>query len=454
MGTGLTGSVVEFIVRTDADAIPADVLRAAGRVFIDTLAAIVAGSDEAAVRILRDFARSECAAPRALLLGSVVRTSPQLAALINATAAHAIELDDACNEGHLSAVLVPTVLALAEDLACSGRDALAAFCIGFEVASKIGRALQGDDAHHHWQGWHTTPAHAALGAAAASAWLLRLDRQQTACALGLASTGCAGFRKNFGTMTKPFHAGHAAQSGVVAATLARSGFSASPEILDAPLGFFDVLAAGHQQLHHLDTLGVPWSLTHPGVNVRLYPSCYLTMRVADAILRGEYAQEAKLSIAADCIARVELRLNDTEANTLVHNLPQTGLQAKFSAQYVAAAALLDGDLTQASFDDAMVRRPAAQALMQKMYKFADAGAGPVQIRIVLSDGNELIRRCAIPLGAAQRPLDNATLEAKFRRCGSTRLEAAAIESALLALVNLEQLGDVGMLVKPFAGIAH
>lgn len=443
MPNSLTGKIIDFIAHTGPHQIPDAVMHAANRVFIDTVGVIVLGTHEAPTLILRDFIANEGARPRASILGTDLRTSPQFAALANGTAAHAIEFDDACAEGHLSAVLVPTVLAVAEDIGASGSETLAAFCIGFEVASKVGRTLLGDNYRHHWRGWHSTPANGVMGAAAAAAYLLRLNNQQTAIALGHAATYCAGFRKNFGTMTKPFHAGHAAQAGVVAATLAKAGFTASTDIFDAPLGYFDVLAEGEYDARPLDTLGRDWALTETGVNVRLYPSCYLTVRCGDAVLRNaEQGEGSRLELAIDTIAAIDLHISATEANTLVYDLPQTGLEAKFSAQYVIAAALLDGALTPASFADAMVQRPAAQQLMQKIVKHADAGAGPAQVRIHTRDGAQIVRRCTVPYGAHARPLDAATLARKFRQCTTPFLDETAIAIALTLLEHLRELGTI------------
>jgi 2-methylcitrate dehydratase PrpD len=418
-------------------------------VFIDTVGVIVLGVHEAPTLILRDFIANEGARPRSSILGTDLRTSPQLAALANGTAAHAIEFDDAGIGGHISAALVPAVLAVAEDMGASGSEVLTAFCIGFEVAAKVGRSLLGTTYQQHWRGWHFTPANAVMGCTAAAAYLLRLNQTQTAYALGHATMGCPGFRKNFGTMTKPYHCGHAAQAGIVAATLARASFTASADIFDGPLSYFDVLAEGTQQPEHLDTLGRDWDLLDSGVNVRLYPSCYLTVRTADAILRN-----TKLELAPDAIAAIDLHFGATEANTLVYDLPQTGLEAKFSAQYVVAAALLDGALTPASFGDAMVQRPAAQQLMRKIVKHADAGTGPVEIRIRTHAGEQIVRHCDVPYGSHAQPLDDATLAQKFRQCAAPFLDAHAVTAALTQLQHLRELGDIRALTAILQRGAH
>lgn len=436
-----TRRVIDFIAGATAEGLPPELLHAARRVFVDTLGVVVLGSAEESARILRQFAADEGARPRALALGSGLRTSPQLAALINGTAAHAIEFDDACAEGHLSAALVPAVLALAEDLGADGLRTLAAFCVGFEVAAKVGRSLLGDNYHHHWRGWHSTPATAVMGTAAAAAWLLRLNPLQTAHALGHCATYCAGFRKNFGTMTKPFHCGHAAQAGIVSAVLAKGGFTASAEILDAPLGYFDVLAEGHQDVRPPQGLGCDWALLGPGVNVRLYPSCYLTVRAADAVLR----EQGGLSVAPEAVTAIEIEMTQTEVNTLVYDLPQSGLEAKFSAQYVVAAAILDGALTPASFTDTQVRRPAAQQLMQRITKRSFDGNGPVRVTVRTDDGGEIVRRCDVPLGSAARPLDDEAIENKFRQCCGGILGEGAIDRALTLLRVLHDEPDIRVL---------
>ncbi len=443
MNQQLTSTVVDFIHSVRPEGLPANLLHQGRRAFIDTLGVILLGSKEPLGMILKDFAIAEGARPRSLILGSDQRTSPHMAALVNGAAAHAMEYDDACGEGHLSAVLVPAVLAVAEDIGASGLDTLAAFCVGQEVASKIGKTLLGDTYHHHLRGWHGTVANGVMGAAAASAWLLRLNPRETACALGITATHAAGMRKNFGTMTKPFHCGHAAHAGVMAATLAGAGYTASADILDSPLGYFDVLAEGHQQTHHLATLARPWSLLNPGVGIKLYPCCYLASRAADAVLR----EGGGIQVAADEIAAVVVRLPEFEASTLVYNQPHTGLEGKFSVQYVVAAGLLDGELVPASFTDVRVQRRDIQRLMAKMRVQPFPGDGAVEVVVTRGDGSSISRSCTSALGSAGRPLEDRELREKFRRCAAGIVDLQGINTSLELLDVVETIADIGTLTK-------
>ena len=206
------------------------------------------------------------------------------AALVNGTSAHALDFDDVnmSMRGHPSVPLLPAVLALGEKIGSSGRELIDAFVLGFEVECKLGRVI---GAAHYALGWHATSTLGTLGAAAACARLLRLDMERTQIALGIAASLASGVRQNFGTMTKPLHAGWAARNGVIAATLADRGFTADSAAIEGESGLLHAASGGARlNSRALASLGDPWEIVSPGIGVKLYPCCYATHRAIDAAL--------------------------------------------------------------------------------------------------------------------------------------------------------------------------
>ena len=228
----LTRELGDFIAGLSFDRVPAEAVEIARLGFIDTIATMIAGSRDEAPQILKR-ALSPPPGPATLYFIGETAPAPE-AAWINGTAGHALDYDDVALHGHPSTVLVPAILAEAEALDLGGREMIAAYVAGYETWAELaGR----DPGHHHIKGWHPTGIFGAIGAAAACASLRRLDPRQTAMALALAASQAGGTMANFGTMTKPFHAGRAAHAGVISARLAALGFTAAADALEHPQGF-------------------------------------------------------------------------------------------------------------------------------------------------------------------------------------------------------------------------
>mgnify|MGYP001167492524 CR=1 FL=1 len=452
----ITRGYARFIRETGYERLGDEAVLAAKRAVLDTLAATIAGSAEPAARIALEMVRALGGSAQATMIGAGDRVSVTQAALVNGVSGHALDYDDVNYSlgGHPSVPVLPAVLALAEQLGASGREALRAFVLGFEIECKLGRT-QG--ASHYARGWHATSTHGTVGAAAAAAALLGLSEEQTVMALGIAGSMAAGSRQNFGTMTKPLHPGRAAEAGVGAALLAQRGFTADATMLEAPLGFIRLFspAEDHDPAVALDQLGAPWDIVSPGIAVKKYPCCYNTHRALDGVL----ALREEAGIDAGAVEAIEVRLPVSSAAPLIHPRPQTGLEGKFSMQYCVAAALLDGAPRLAAFSDAAVQRAAAQELLRRVELIAEPtegkiAAGSTEVALTLRDGRRLQRRIDEPRGAGGSPLSWDELAEKFRDCAAVTLPAGVANQAIERIAAFETLPDLRGLMALLAAPAR
>ena len=436
-----TARLADYAVTADGTTVPDEALHLAERAVADTLGVILAAAPDPTVAALHAAYRQRLSPGSAAVFTTGQRTEPVQAALLNGTAAHALDFDDVADgmKGHPSAVLVPAVLAAAQDTGASGRDVLEAYCVGFQVISAVADGM--DIARHYARGWHATATIGVLGATAAACRLRGLEAVRTRQALGIAASMAGGSRQNFGTMTKPLHAGLAASSAVQAAILAGAGFTADPGQLEAPLGYFALYGDDRNDLSRLTaTLGESWVLARRGLNVKKYPCCYNTHRAADAVL-----SLTAEGLRAEDVSAVEVTLEPSGLGPLIHHRPRTGLQGKFSLEYVTAAALLDGTLALRTFTDDQVTREEAQDLLARV-TVAESGTPPVgdaswheayaAVRVRTRDGRDLRRRVDIPRGHAGQPLTEDELSAKFTDCvtfSGTGHDAAALLNRALYL---------------------
>ncbi len=406
---------------------------------------------EPVTRIAAELVAEDGGAPVASHLGTSLMTAPEAAALLNGIAGHALDYDDvsASLTGHPSVVVLPAALAAAELAGASGAALLEAYVAGVEVMARVGLAI---GPAHYRAGWHATSTVGVLGAAAAAGRVLRLDASRLAHALAIAVSTASGSRQNFGTMTKPFHAGHAARCGVAAARLAARGMTGDLTALEAPLGFFALLSCGEGRPEAVaPALGRPYDLAGPGLSVKKYPCCFATHRALDAVL----ALRAEHRLDAGDVEAVTVTVPVGAVSPLIHDRPATGLEGKFSMQYAVAAALLDGRVGLDAFDDEAVRRPEARALVERVAVREDAGVagganpiegGHVAVEISVRGGSTLAARVARPRGSPEDPLRPDELAAKFRDCASAALVPAQVERALNRLAALEREPSVRSLV--------
>jgi len=439
-----TSTIAEFVAKSRWEDCPADAVDAARRAILDCLGVMLAGSIEPAARIVTGIAKAEGGAPLATVVGASLRTGAVWAALANGTAAHALDFDDTnfAMMGHPSAPVLSAALAAGELALCDGRALVHAFLLGFEVETAMAEVM---NPPHYEKGFHATGTLGTMGAAAAAARLLGLDAGQTRTALAIAASQASGLKENFGTMTKPFHAGHAARSGVLSALLAGDGFTASEQAIEGPQGYFAVLGAGKRDERALESLGAPWNILTTGVAVKPYPSCACTHSIIDSALELRRTH----NITPEQVAEVTVGVNAAVPRILIHSNPRSGLEAKFSGEFSAAAALCEGRVGIATFRDDKTGDPAIAGLMKRVRIVVDpAIPGDLErhmwtrVTVRLRDGREVaIAPRAVP-GHPGLPLSMDQLREKFRDCARIVLPEDRVESVRQMVEGLDGCPDL------------
>jgi 2-methylcitrate dehydratase PrpD len=439
-----TARLAEFVVKTSLRDCPDAAIAQIRRAALDTLGVMLAGAAEPAAASVRAVARAEGGAPLCTVLGTSMRTAPTWAALANGTAGHAHDFDDTnfALIGHPSAPLLAAALAAAEAEPTDGAAVVLAYLIGFEVSAALGIVLNPD---HYTRGWHATTSIGTLGCAAAAASLLGLDPGQTRHALGIAASLASGLKENFGSMTKPFHAGHAARNGVFAALAAREGLTASDSALDGRQGYAAAFSATTLAPDAFDALGQRWQILLSGIAVKPYPSCALTHSAIDALLD----LRARHGLSAEEVAEVEVGVSRVVPDVLRHHAPTTGLERKFSMPYCAAAALATGRVDLGSFDDGPVADIGTRALMERVRMVVDPTIPDgltehawTRVTVRLRDGRALESPPRGASGHPDQPLSDAQLRAKFRACAASVLGPDEADGVAAQLAHLEDIPDI------------
>jgi len=446
MSEALTRALGTFVSGLRLAAIPSDALEVVHTGFADSVATLIAGSIEDPPRILHKTLAPPPGESTLYLVGPRV-PAPE-AAWINGTAAHALDYDDVALRGHPSTVLVPAILAEGEALGSSGAELATAYVAGYEVWADLQRR---DPAQHHEKGWHPTGIFGAIAAAAACASLRKLDADTATQAIALGASQSAGLVANFGTMTKPFHAGRAAQAGVISARLAAAGFTSSADALEHPLGFLAATSPkGTVDRTSPTQAGRAWNILALGLSVKKYPLCYCTHRAIDGML--DLLREAQ--IGADRVRSITVSTSRRNATILRNSRPQTGLEAKFSMQFAMASSIVANRVGLRELTDEFVRRSDIQALMPKVMVAPDDRVDPKrtgnapydQVLIETTDGRKReSARITDERGSPQLPLSREELWTKFKDCfavGNPELDA---EAAFEALLSVERRPGVGAL---------
>jgi 2-methylcitrate dehydratase PrpD len=419
---------------------------------LDTIAVGIAGADDEAARIARRVALDGPGA--ALVWGTARRTRALDAAFANGIAANVLDYDD-CTEnlgGHPSAPILPALIALAEERRANGRDVLTAYVAGFELETALGRAV---NFHHYEKGWHPTATLGVFGAAAACARLLDLDEEQTTRAIALCASLAAGVKSNLGSMGKPMHVGNCARNGLLAAELAREGYTGNADALEHPQGFLEVFnGSGNYHVERLlEKWGAPWEIETPGIQVKQYPCCLSTQAAVDLMLDLVKTNAVEPEHVTSIEARVPpLRLKHTDRPQ-----PRSALDSKLSVQYVLARALTDRAVTLAHFDGESYLDPRTHDVMRRVQpvpfderlrnELGDSGAA---ITVTLADGRRLEGTIRRPVGHEPGvPLASALHKTKYEACVEGRLTPAQMDDLYRAIQSFETVDDVRAFTKGF-----
>jgi 2-methylcitrate dehydratase PrpD len=466
--TNLDQVVAHFVAETDLADIPASVQEVAKRGLVDTVAAVLAGLDNELAVPLFKYLELASAPGSYPVIGTAMRVAADKAALANGILGHALDFDDTVSAmpGHPSAIILSALLSSPDIASRSGTDLLTAYIIGFEVAAKMGMAL---GSGHYMRGWHTTGTGGVFGASAGAARLSRLDTATTGMVIGITASMAAGIRANFGTMTKPLHSGWAASSGVTATQLATSGFTSSAVALSGKRGFFAVYGGGDEAAaaRVLASLGAPYTFEEPGVSLKRYPCCYALHRAIDAI---ESLRREGLLTDGWQVRRITATVPPHSLDPLPYSRPTTGLEAKFSMEYVLAAGLVGDDFSFDCFSDEATRRPEILELIERCVAVEDPALSPddpagraksagtrgsVDVHVEFNDGRVISRRVTSPPGSPSRPLSWDDVRSKFFSCASVGgLSEASARIALNCLENLEQQSDLYPLIASLTKVSE
>ncbi|WP_102959460.1 MmgE/PrpD family protein [Mangrovicella endophytica] len=453
----LTKYVAEFVVGTTSDNLPGDLIATGKKSILDgfglALSGSVAKSGELVRRHLDELGLAE---GPSTVIGAGRKVTPRFAAFANGVGIHADDYDDTQLAvakdrvygllTHPTAPALPAAFALAEKTGASGRDFMLAYHLGVEVECKIAEAIA---PRHYQTGFHATATCGTFAAAAAASKLLGFDVETTRRALSLAGSQSAGLRENFGTMTKPFHAGKAAESGVTAAQFASLGWTATDKILEAPRGFFAAAGGGYDVNAIHGKLGSPWTFLDPGVSIKPHPSGSLTHPGMTEMLR----LIRENGIKAEDVQHVRVGTNSNMPNALIHHRPKDELQAKFSMEFCMAILLLDGRAGLNEFTDAAVERDDVKAMIEKVDFVVDDEAEAAGyhlmttiIDITLKDGRKISGRADFGKGSPAFPMSYDEVAGKFREnaefAGMSRGKADEIVELVRGLETLASVNEL------------
>jgi 2-methylcitrate dehydratase PrpD len=458
---GPTQEIASYVAKTRYRDLPLTVIRLAQGLVLDGLGVALAGQTEAGTRIILNLTRRMGGREEVTVLGTSHKLPAPHAALVNGVSAHAMDYDDTQLSTSKEAVygllthpttpVLSTALALGERERISGAQLLLAYIVGVEVECRIADAI---NPRHYQSGFHSTATIGGLGAAMAAGKILGLDEAALRRTLGMAASMAAGLRENFGTMTKPLHAGRAAENGVMAALLAEAGHTAAANVLEARRGFFNALAGGYDERKISGRLGNPYFMEQPGISVKPYPSGSLSHPAQDLILDLVKAHD----LYADDIEAIEVGTNSNVPNALIYPMPKTALEGKFSIPFCMAIGVLERKAGIAQFVDKKVRESRVIELMKRVTLYVDEemeslGYDQVRskIRVRLKDGKVIEGRADVARGHPQKPMSWAELSDKFRDCAALVLPRKNAEEVIRLVGRLPELRSLSPLLCALVG---
>jgi 2-methylcitrate dehydratase PrpD len=457
-GEGLTHYVAEFVAGARLEDLPQVVVDNGKKSILDGLGLALSGSvAKSGELVRRHLADLNLGTGPATVIGSDLKVAPRFAAFANGVGIHADDYDDTQLAvakdrvygllTHPTAPALPAALAMGETKGASGADVMLAYHIGVEVECKIAEAI---NPRHYQTGFHATATCGTYAAASAAGRLMGLNVEQLERALSVAGSQSAGLRENFGTMTKPFHAGRSSESGLAAAQFAEYGWTATEKILEAPRGFFSAAGGGYDLNAIAGKLGAPWTFDSPGVSIKPHPSGSLTHPGMTEMLRLIKENGIK---AAD-VKHVRVGTNSNMPNALIHHRPTNELQAKFSMEFCMAILLIEGRAGLNEFVDEVINRPDVKAMIEKVDFVIDERAEAAgyhkmttYIDITLKDGKTISGMADFGKGSPANPMSFEEVAAKFRECAEfARWDKAQAEDVVGMVRDMESLPSLDRLL--------
>ena len=442
---GATDTIAKWIVNTTYEDIPPDAIRVANESCFDVIGVILAGSAQPVGDIIKKYVADQGAAPQATVLSSGSQSSVANAALANGTMGHALDYDDFGGFGHPTVAIFPALLAIGEHSGATGRDLLEAYVIGCEV----GLALQHATKYKQMdKGFHSTAVIGRLACTAACAKLMKLDHDQTVMALGMAGSMASGLIHNFGTMTKPLHAGLTCRDGVTAAQLAQRGLTAGEQIIEHPFGFATtVLGEGIYDLDEMaENLGKPYRV-QDALMIKKYPCCGGNHAMLDSLFSlmrdNDFTYEDVASAEVD---------QSYYSVVMLYQDPDDELKGKFSAKFNVAAALVDGEIAVDTFTQEKIADPTINETMGKVRTRVMAKSEEMltrsedghKVKITLKDGRvfEHVTARADILGSQKNPWGFDSIKSKFQENVALVLSQEGVDDAVNAWSDILQVSDV------------
>ena len=465
-GLKTTAAAASFVENVTYDAIPADALRIGTRCLLDGLGLFVAGSDEPTIKLLVEEAETMGGRPDALLLSrGETKVPAPMAARVLGAAGHAHDWDDSqvsTDPAHVYGLLThPTIppltaaLVMAQKLGIVDcKKFMLAFLAGFEVECKISEWML---PQHYLRGMHSSGTVGTFGAYTAAAKLLGLKGDRLRSGFGIAASFASGIRCNFGTMTKPLHVGRAAENGVTAALLAARGFTADPDALDGPWGFYAVQGGGVSTEKVSQGFGKIWTIAEPGVSIKPYPCGVLIHPTIDLMLKLVTEHDVK----PNDIESVKVFAGSNILNPIRYPVATNHLQAKFSLPAALAMIALARNAGKREFSDDFVASAPMQAMQKKVRTELDPeiekmGFDKMRSRIAIQlKAGQLIEGWADERyrGGPENPLSDAELESKVRSCCAGVLDRKAESELIDAAWSVTRLKDAGGLMKIINNVA-
>ncbi len=440
-----TQTLARFIADTEYETLPPPVVEAAKIAILDGVANMVAGSVQELAEIIGRYVRDSGGTPQSSVVGWGYRTNPPSAAFANGVFGHCLDYEiQGFPPTHGTSSCLPAALALAEHHHASGQQVITAYVLGWEIQGRLRAASAPATAPGH----HPPGLVGPLGGAAAAAKALGLDADQTLMALGIAASRTGGLTANTGTMVKSTHPGNAARMGAEAAILAGMGYTASDVVLESPVGYAAALFGGNFNWDvATGGLGASWRLTDPGYDIKRFPAQVYMQNVIEAAmnLREENGLES------EAIERVTIRRRGRGHSGPV---PRSGLDGKFSVEYCAAAALLDGQVGISTFTDQRRFAPDMEDMLGRISVEPEGPeSGATLATALLKNGSTVSAECVAFRGSAANPMSRAERLVKLHDCFSQAMSRADTQRTLDMLENLENLADVAELMEILGQVA-